>query len=274
MPVCVRSAGHYRLPPGRREPREPGEFVQVFWSLAGAGTFRRGGKTRTVRPGEVFYYAAGEPHALVAGAEGWEYRWLTFDGAQSAELPARYGLARLVRAGACPAGLFAALDQALRNATGAGEQRAAVLGHEILLLATAGAEASGSGGEAGAAVSPVAEAAKAHLERDFAQARLNVASLAAGLGVHRATLHRAFRRAYGVSPVGYLGRLRLSLGLELLTGTVLPVAEVAVRCGVPDVAYFSKLVTRSTGLGPRRYRERHRGLGAEDAANKNDRVIF
>ena len=77
------------------------------------------------------------------------------------------------------------------------------------------------------------------------------------LRVHRATLHRVFRRNYGVSPVQYLGRLRLRLALELLTHTRLPIADVAIRSGLPDLAYFSKLIARHTGFSPRGYRQRH-----------------
>ena len=86
---------------------------------------------------------------------------------------------------------------------------------------------------------------------------MNVAALAARLGLHRASLHRVFTRRHGVPPVQYLGRLRVRSALELLATTALPVADVAVRCGLPDVAHFSKLVSRHTGFSPRAYRQKH-----------------
>ena len=77
MPLNVRSAGHYQLAPHGAENRGPGDFLQVFWSVAGSGTFTLDDASHPIRPGTLFYYVAGEPHQLLAGPEGWDYRWLT-----------------------------------------------------------------------------------------------------------------------------------------------------------------------------------------------------
>jgi AraC-like DNA-binding protein len=253
LPLNVRSAGHYQLGPHRPETRGPGEFLQVFWSVAGGGTFTCGGVSHAIKPGMLFYYAAGEPHVLAAGPEGWDYRWLTFDGARHPGIPGDYSLARVQFAGPCPAHLFEQLDACLQDPTLNGEFRASVLGYEILLLASSPQTDVPSTDP----LLDTAAQAKAWLDLHFTEARLNVSALTTRLRVHRATLHRVFTKRYGVSPVQYLGRLRLRLALELLTGTRLPVADIAVRSGLPDLAYFSKLVTRHTGHSPRAYRQRH-----------------
>lgn len=253
LPVNVRSAGHYRLPAMGREVREPGDFLQVFWSVAGQGNLTVGTAHHSIKPGAVFYYAAREPHDLLAGPEGWEYRWLTFDGAHFGRIVRDYGFTRVQAVGSCPVGLFEQLDLALADPTADGELRASLLGYEILVRASAPcaepvtAESS-SGGAADA---------KDWIDTHFTEARLNVTALAARLKLHRASLHRAFTRSYGVPPVQYLARLRLRLALELLADTHLPVADVAVRCGLPDLSYFSKLVSRHTGFSPRVYRQNH-----------------
>ncbi|MET0261674.1 MAG: AraC family transcriptional regulator [Rariglobus sp.] len=265
----MRSAGHYQLAPGERRPRGPGEFLQVFWSVSGSGSFKVGRSLVPVRGKMIFYYAAGEPHELEAGVDGWDYRWLTFDGERYTRIARDYGLARAQTAGVCPSGVFDRLYEALRDPTPEGELRASALGYEILLRAGAPRMDVATSGER-----DVAEAAREWLDTHFADARLNVAGLAEKLGVHRASLHRMFTRRHGVPPVQYLGRLRLRLALELLTTTVLPVADVAVRCGLPDVAHFSKIVSRHTGFSPRGYRQRNgRGgaayLAAGDATTGN-----
>lgn len=252
LPLNVRSAGHYQFKPGTRELREPGRFLQVFWSVAGGGAIKVGRVLTPIHADTVFYYAAGEPHELAAGEEGWDYRWLTFDGAQQGRITRGYGLARAQPAGPCPSGLFDRLDDALRDPTPDGELRASVLGYEILLRVCAPlTDAAASQAE------DAATAARGWIDAHFADARLNVAELAARLGLHRSSLHRVFTRRHGVPPVQYLGRLRLRSALELLATTALPVADVAVRCGLPDMAHFSKLVSRHTGFSPRVYRQRH-----------------
>ena len=253
MPLNVRSAGHYQLAPHHLENRQPGDFLQVFWSVSGTGQLTTGGTAHTIKPGTLFYYAAGEPHELLAGPDGWDYRWLTFDGTRHGGIPKTYGLSRVQSAGPCPVPLFEELDACLQDPTINGELRASVIGYEILLLAsTPKADLLST-----APQPQTAAHAKAWLDLHFTDARLNIAALAGRLRVHRATLHRVFTRNYGVSPVQYLGRLRLRLALELLTGTRLPIADVAVRAGLPDLAYFSKLIARHTGYSPRTYRQRH-----------------
>lgn len=255
LPLNVRSAGHYQLKPGARELREPGRFLQVFWSVAGGGSIKVGRVLTPIHADTVFYYAADEPHELTAGAEGWDYRWLTFDGAQQNRITREYGLTRAQTAGPCPAGLFGRLDDALRDPTPDGELRASVLGYEILLRMVAPlTDAATSHAE------DTATMAREWIDAHFTDARLNVTGLAARLGLHRASLHRVFTRRHGVPPVQYLGRLRLRCALELLATTAIPVADVAVRCGLPDVAHFSKLVSRHTGHSPREYRRRQTSM--------------
>ncbi|MFH1496290.1 MAG: AraC family transcriptional regulator [Verrucomicrobiota bacterium] len=240
--------------------RQPGQFLQVFWTVAGDGRFALDGRELAVPAGCVFYYAAGEPHGLTAGADGWDFRWLTFDGPRFAGIIGTYGLRRQQVGGACPAELFEELDVALQNPTPSGETRASVLAYDILTRA-------GLPADSGAPVLPDALAARAWIDAHYTDPRLNVAALCARLKMHRASLHRVFTRSFGVAPVQYLGRLRLRLGLELLNDTRLPVAEVAMRCGVPDVAYFSKLVSRHTGYSPRLYRQRQIRIGDGQTAN-------
>ncbi len=248
LPLNVRSAGHYRLGAGESYVREPGGFLQLFWSVAGGGCMMLAKRSVNVPAGSLIHYVAGEPHTLVAGSAGWEYRWFTLDGAGSAKVIEAWRLRRVQPAPPCPADLFERLDDALRDPTPAGEARASLLAYELLLRATEPPSTTPTTGDA--------EAARAWLDAHYADAHLNVSTLAARFGLHRSSLHRQFMRSHGVAPVQYLGRLRLRRGLELLGTSRLPVADVAVRCGLPDVAYFSKLVSRHTGYSPREYRRR------------------
>lgn len=256
----VRSAGHYHFCAGHRETREPGAFFQLFWSVAGLGRIRAGGRTISIRPGGVFLYHAGETHDLAAEeTSGWEYRWLTLDGEHSGNIAKLFRLRREQAAGPCPTHLFEELDACLRDPTAAGERRASVTAYEILMLASLGADAGVVRDPSATAERPeTAAAAKAWFDERFADPQLNVSALAEKLRVHRASLHRAFVKSYGVAPVQYLARLRLRLALELLASTRLPIAEVAARCGLPDSAYFSKLIARHTGFSPRVYRDRYK----------------
>ena len=69
------------------------------------------------------------------------------------------------------------------------------------------------------------------------------------------TLLPVFRRVTGYSPIDYLIRVRLEKGAELLLKTVLPVSEVAQKCGFTDSNYFSRQFRKRYNLSPKEYRE-------------------
>ncbi len=253
LPINVRSAGHYRLTAGQKETRESGRFLQVFWSVAGKGQYMVGKTPHAIKAGTVFYYVDGESHRLEAGPEGWDYRWLTFDGKRHKRITRDYALGRAQTAGPCPSALFEELDIALRDPTADSELLASTLAYKILLLASAPQTARTPDNQD----ADDAAAAKNWLDTHFTDSRLNITALTSRLHLHRASLHRLFTRRYGVAPVQYLGRLRMRLALELLSETQLPIADVAVRCGLPDHSHFSKLISRHTGFSPRVYRQKN-----------------
>jgi AraC-like DNA-binding protein len=253
LPLNVRSAGHYVLPGGSREIRGPGTFLQLFWCLNGSGKVRLGKRFHVFRSNTVFFYESGEKHHLESGHSPLEYRWLTLDGPQSGTVRERFGLKRIQSSGSCPEELFDRLPSCLQEGTARGERKASVIAYEILLLASSLQRESPLPGQK---EDPVHQA-KSYLEEHFSEARLNISGLAGHFRIHRSTLYRLFVQHHGVTPVQYLNRLRIRQALDLLKEDSLPVADVAVRCGIPDIAYFSRLIRRNTGFSPRAYRDRY-----------------
>ena len=85
---------------------------------------------------------------------------------------------------------------------------------------------------------------------------LNVNSIAEQLKVNRSTLRRIFQEKMKIAPSQYLSRMRIQRALSLLQETILPVSEVAKECGFTDESYFSRVIRRSVGDTPKRFRER------------------
>jgi AraC family transcriptional regulator len=81
-----------------------------------------------------------------------------------------------------------------------------------------------------------------------------VTELASELGVHRVTLHRAFRRAYGESLRGDVARNRLAAAAKLLTDSGESVAGIAASCGYFDQSHFCRQFKRFAGMAPSAYR--------------------
>ena len=64
-----------------------------------------------------------------------------------------------------------------------------------------------------------------------------------------------FKEHTGVSPYAYLISLRMRLACELLSGSDMPVKDVAMACGYENALYFSRLFTKRYHLSPTQLRQ-------------------
>ena len=85
---------------------------------------------------------------------------------------------------------------------------------------------------------------------------LSLPTIAGAAGVVPAHLSRLFRARLGTTPMAYVWSRRVDAGVELLTGTGLPVGVIAERCGFRTSFHFSRRVHRATGLAPTELRRR------------------
>src|SRR5215468_6232608 len=94
--------------------------------------------------------------------------------------------------------------------------------------------------------------------KDLADARyadaLDVDDMAAAAGLSRAHFSREFRRAFGVSPHGYLLTRRLERAAALLRTTDRSVARICMDVGWSSVGSFTASFTRMFGASPTTYR--------------------
>lgn len=67
---------------------------------------------------------------------------------------------------------------------------------------------------------------------------------------------RLFRDTYGLTPIQMLIRLRMELACDLITGTDLPIGQIAQRCGYPSPSYFSAEYKKHYGVTPATHRDK------------------
>lgn len=90
--------------------------------------------------------------------------------------------------------------------------------------------------------------------RDNLAETIRVADLAAAAGLSQAQLKRRMRNAFGLSVMQYVLRARVERATELLTDTVLPLADVAIMAGFYDQADLTHRFARLTGETPAQFR--------------------
>ncbi|BDI30499.1 hypothetical protein CCAX7_25500 [Capsulimonas corticalis] len=91
--------------------------------------------------------------------------------------------------------------------------------------------------------------------REHLSERIDRDALASRMSLQPGSFNRAFRRAYGVSPMRMLRSLRLAHARRLVETTDDTMESISLRCGFEDVSYFSRAFRSCYGLPPGRYRQ-------------------
>ncbi len=102
-----------------------------------------------------------------------------------------------------------------------------------------------------------------HLAESF-----DIAALGRSIGVSARTLARRLRAAVGVSPIGFVQRLRVETAVHLLETTRLSLQEICAEVGYQDASTLRRLIQRETNASPRELRRTPRSLGGRRGAER------
>jgi transcriptional regulator GlxA family with amidase domain len=83
--------------------------------------------------------------------------------------------------------------------------------------------------------------------------------LAQELRTSRRSMERRFKRSVGVTPLGYLQKLRVERAKRLLEEGAYTFSEITYQVGYEDIPFFRKIFVRLTGLRPNEYQRRFTG---------------
>lgn len=100
----------------------------------------------------------------------------------------------------------------------------------------------------------------AYIHGHYAEA-ITRSEMAAYVNVSERHLDRCFRQETGVAPMVYLNRYRVRQAKELLEGSDVSIAEVALAAGFSDSNYFARVFRREVGVTPGAYRRGERPAG-------------
>ncbi|MDQ1238926.1 MAG: hypothetical protein QG577_1111 [Thermodesulfobacteriota bacterium] len=83
--------------------------------------------------------------------------------------------------------------------------------------------------------------------------------LADELRMTRRSMERRFKQFLGVTPLGYLQKLRVERAKFLLEEGTQTFSEITYQVGYEDIPFFRKIFVRLTGLRPNEYQRRFTG---------------
>ena len=95
--------------------------------------------------------------------------------------------------------------------------------------------------------------------RDYVDSHLeqtiDLESLAATAGLSVFHFARAFKQSEGVTPHAFILERRIAKARELLTGTSLPLAEIALAAGFADQSHLARRFRQAVGVSPGTFRK-------------------
>jgi AraC family L-rhamnose operon transcriptional activator RhaR len=139
-----------------------------------------------------------------------------------------------------------------------------VLGRLVTVLGILADGRDPEPGDVGSAVHPAVAATVARLEATpAAQWRLD--ELARAVNLDPAYLGRLFGQHVGLTPMGFLARVRAERAATMLAHTTLPAAQIGAVVGWDDPTYFARRFRALVGLTPSEYRRRSRAVAARNA---------
>lgn len=100
-------------------------------------------------------------------------------------------------------------------------------------------------------------AAQNWMEENYTQA-INLTQLADKFNMSSRTFKRRFKAATGESPLNYLQALRIEEAKKYLETTTDSIEIIGNAIGYDDLAYFSRLFKRESGMSPSAYRKKFR----------------
>lgn len=97
-------------------------------------------------------------------------------------------------------------------------------------------------------------AARAYMERNYADSALSMEELAGMARLSARRFGEQFQRRYHITPGRFLTALRIKAAEKLLENGDLRVSEVAALCGYASAGYFIRAFRRETGITPEGFR--------------------
>ncbi|MBQ9968077.1 MAG: helix-turn-helix domain-containing protein [Oscillospiraceae bacterium] len=226
--------GEAYCPAGVREIASARNCSVLYRIRQGSGTVRIKNVDYPVREGEFFLVPVGQLADIFAGADGWTFQWIGFNGALA------YDFLQLPTVFTLPEGVAAQLYDLQDPCENIGSR----VSSDLLLIHSV-------------LTKPKPDRTD-HVQRVVDRIlssymfKLSVEEMAREMGINSCHLSRLFTKKMGCSIRQYLLTIRISNAKNHLVRGY-SVKETALLCGFNDTANFSKLFKKETGFSPYRW---------------------
>lgn len=238
--------------------KRPGYHLHLI--LSGEGTLEVDGRQMNLHNGQMFLEKPEELTRYYPNTQKpWTYCWVAFDGEKALEYmeQAGFGLGINTLNSYVDPHEFYQLTNAMLDKPNlhlsSSLRRLGLLNIFISLAVENSRHFEGNSKKFMRSPMDYIRYAINYMENNYSS--VTVADVASYLSISRNYLSDLFRTALGISPRAYLNNVRLVKSAQLLTGTQLPVRDVAELTGYDNPLSFSRAFRNAFGISPSQYRE-------------------
>lgn len=96
-----------------------------------------------------------------------------------------------------------------------------------------------------------------HYMRENIENRITMDEVLRYVGYSSTQFTSLFKRQTGYSPLNYFNRLKIEFACKILRETDMQINQICHKVGIEDSLYFSRLFSKTMGMSPTLYREKH-----------------
>ena len=262
LPLYVRGANmrHEQEPVDRH-----GGYSNCQLTLCREGMGEFTDETHKIERGDIFFFAADVPHSYRAVSDEWIVSYIVFDGSAVANILEFFGLGKsfVVRyvseAELSTVNLyFNKIFELLFSTIDTKAARCSSLLYTLLVyVAEKGKNITiDNSDKLSTRFAPVVNYIYRHIGEDISLTRL-----AEVMGVTEGRMIHLFKKAYNVSPLQAVRKLKLNYAKTQLS--IYPnkkIREIAEECGFSSAEYFVTVFKRETGMSPTEFKKMNGGM--------------
>lgn len=258
LPIYFHSIGHY---PGQKHVFRPeglGQY-QIGICTNGCGVFNTDGEEYGIEKGDIFFFEPEVSHEYYPTDNQWTIIWVVFNGKDVADIMKYFEFESVFVRHAEEQVLVKIIEvcERLYATYNKNESYEFSLTIDMLnlieLVSLCGKTKSKQrSDDKKGGFSPVVDYIKKNYMKLIA-----LEDMAEKRGMSKSHFCRQFKAEYGVTPMVYLNRYRVSVAKFLLTTTVESIDVIAGKTGFSDTSYFCAVFRKIEGCSPVQYRKRH-----------------
>ena len=223
---------------------------QILFTTGGKGVLKCEGKEYPQTAGTLTFLPPALPHEYYPEKDDWQTSWVVFRGNVLPEIMRGMGfdghmIVQTVNTAAL-SHIFSALFSLAGDYTNA--EKCSELLYELVLETKRLFESRDCSSD------DHVSKAVSFMESEFRH-DLSLSDIAAAAGLSEQHFCRVFRKATGMTPIGFLTRKRISEAKALLSDTDMPVSEVGKAVGFADKSYFTYVFRKFEGYSPSEYKK-------------------